>query len=96
MRVIGARVLVEEIKLEEKVGGVIIPGRSKESTNKGKVVAIGDGAVADNGTKIPMRVKIGETVIYTNFAGTPIVTKDKSYIILNERDILLVLDENDT
>lgn len=96
MRLIGARVLVEEIKLEEKVGSVIIPGREKESQNKGIVRAIGDGAISDDGTKIPMNVRVGETVIYTNFAGTPIVSNGKSYLVLNERDILLVLDKEDT
>lgn len=96
MKVIGARVLVEEIKLSEKIGGVIIPGREDKQTNKGVVACVGDGAISDNGTKIPMRVQVGDTVVFTNFAGTPIKTKNKDYLILNERDILLVLDKEDS
>lgn len=101
MKVIGARCIVKEIKLSEKTtGGVIIPGREKQQTNKGVVVTVGDGAILENGTRVPMDVKIGDTVIYAAFAGTPIVTgsntKDDVFMILNERDILLVLEKDES
>ena len=94
LKVLGARAIVEEIKLEEKTkGGIVIPGREKESTNRGKVIGVGDGAVFEDGTICPMQVKVGDTVIYAHFSGSPIVVEDKTYIILNERDILCVIEE---
>ena len=97
VKVIGARVLVKEIKLEKETAcGVIIPGREKEQTNKGIVIAVGDGAMLENGTKVPMQVHVGDTVVYSSFSGSPIKEKpndEDEYLILNERDILCVFEE---
>lgn len=95
IRINGARVLVKEEKLSDELNsGIVIAGRSKEQTNKGKVILVGDGAMLEDGTKIPVQVKVGETVIYSSFSGSPIkVNKDDedNYLILNERDILCVI-----
>lgn len=99
MRVLGARCIVQEEKLEEATkSGIVIPGRDKVQTNRGKVISVGSGALLENGTKVPMEVKVGDRVVYTSFSGTPIVTGDKnteSFVILNERDILAILDDSD-
>lgn len=99
MRVLGARCIVQEEKLEESTkSGIVIPGRDKVQTNRGKVISVGSGALLENGTKVPMEVKVGDRVVYTSFSGTPIVTGDKnaeSFVILNERDILAILDDSD-
>lgn len=96
MRVFGARCIVREAKLDERTaGGIVIPGREKQSTNRGEVIAVGNGAMLDNGTRVPMDVKVGDTVIYTSFSGTPVVSEGKqaeTLVILNERDVLAVLD----
>lgn len=96
MRVLGARIIVKEEKLSEKTSnGILIPGRDKQSTNKGEVILVGDGAMLENGNKIPVGIKVGEKVLYTAFSGTPIVTSSKdsdTLVILNERDVLCVLD----
>lgn len=96
MKVFGARCLVKEEKLDSTTaGGIIIPGREKEQTNRGTVVAIGDGAILENGMKIPMDVKVGDRIVYASFAGTPVASGDKGneiFIVLNERDILCVVD----
>ena len=95
IRVLGARCLVEEEKMEEETkSGLVIPGRSKESTFVGKVIAVGNGAMLDNGESVPMQVNVGDRVTYTSFSGSPI-TDDKtkkSFLVLNERDILAILD----
>lgn len=95
-KVLGARVLVKEIKKSDKLNsGIVIPGREKEQTNKGIVLVVGDGAMLDNGTKIPVRVKEGDTVVYAAFAGSPIYDEEKqeTYLMLNERDILCYLEK---
>lgn len=95
IKVFGARCVVAEDRLEEKTNsGIVIPGRDKEQTNIGTVIIVGDGAMLDDGTKVPMDVKVGDKVLYANFAGTPIVSKDtdEHLLVLNERDILCVLE----
>ena len=97
IRINGARVLIKEEKLSEATSsGIVIPGREKQQTNKGTVLVVGDGAMLENGAKIPVQVKVGETVIYSSFSGSPIKTNAEDedlYLILNERDILCVIEE---
>lgn len=94
MRVFGARCIVKELKKESNKtqSGIIVPGSDKEPTFTGTVIAVGQGALLDNGTRVPMDVKVGDKVVYTNFSGTPIIDKGETYLVLNERDILCVLD----
>ena len=98
LRINGARVLVREEKLSATTAsGITIPGREKEQTNKGVVIAVGDGALLENGTKVPVAVSVGETVVYSSFSGSPIKVDEKDeekYLILNERDILAVILDN--
>ena len=91
----GARVLVKEQKLSQTTeSGIIIQGREKEHTNQGIVLAVGEGAILEDGTLVPVRVKVGDKVMYTAFSGSPITKagdddeEDVRYLILNERDIL--------
>lgn len=97
IRINGARVLVKEERLSsETQSGIIIQGREKQQTNKGKVLVVGDGAILEDGTQVPVGVKPGETVIYSSFSGSPIKENpddDDIYLILNERDILCVIEE---
>lgn len=98
IKINGARVLVKEERLSETTSsGIIMPGREKQQTNKGKVLVVGDGSMLENGTKIPVAVNVGDTVIYSSFSGSPIkqnADDEDVYLILNERDILcIVLDD---
>ena len=98
LRINGARVLVKEEKLTNELSsGIIIQGRDKQQTNKGTVIMVGDGAMLENGTKIPVAVSVGETVLYSSFSGSPVkINKDdeEKYLILNERDILCVIQSD--
>lgn len=98
----GARVLVsEKVLSEETSSGIIVPGREKEHTCQGTVIAVGDGAMLENGTLVPVSVNVGDTVMYTAFSGSPIVKADDEedknirYLILNERDILCQIISDD-
>lgn len=97
VKINGARVLVKEERLSDTTSsGIIMPGRDKQQTNKGKVLIVGDGAMLENGTKIPVQVNVGDTVIYSSFSGSPIkqdANDEDVYLILNERDILCVVEE---
>lgn len=97
IRINGSRVLVKEERLSaETSSGIVMPGRDKQQTNKGKVLVVGDGAMLENGTKVPVAVSVGDTVIYSSFSGSPIKQNPNDedvYLILNERDILCIIDE---
>lgn len=98
IRINGARVLVKEEKLSEATSsGIVIPGREKQQTNKGTVLVVGDGSMLENGTKVPVQISVGEKVIYSSFSGSPVkvnANDEEVYLILNERDILCVLEED--
>lgn len=95
IKINGARVLVKEERLSsETEKGIILPGREKQQTNKGIVLAVGNGAMLADGTKVPVAVNVGDTVVYSSFSGSPIKEKADDpnvYLILNERDILCTI-----
>lgn len=96
IRMNGARLLVKEEKLEDTLhSGIVIQGRSKQQTNIGTVLKVGDGAMLENGTKVPVAIKPGEVVIYSSFSGSPIKERSEDpdeFIILNERDVLCIVE----
>lgn len=81
------RVLVEPAPAEEKTaGGIIIPDTAKEKPQKGKVIAVGKGKKDE-----PMTVKVGDTVLYGKYSGTEVTLDGKSYLIMREDDIYMVI-----
>jgi chaperonin GroES len=92
LRPLGDRVVVKRIEEEAKTkGGIVLPDTAKEKPQRGKVIAVGSGRVLDNGTKVPLEVKEGDTVIFAKYGGTEIEIDGEEYIILSERDLLAVL-----
>lgn len=93
-KILGARCLVQEIKNSaETESGIVIPGKEKEQTNKGIVLAVGDGAILEDGTKVPMKVNVGDHVLYSSFSGSPVKVNSSdadTFLVLNERDILCI------
>nr|WP_279381143.1 co-chaperone GroES [Meiothermus sp. CFH 77666] len=92
LRPLGDRVVVKRIEEEAKTkGGIVLPDTAKEKPQKGKVIAVGSGRVLDNGTKLPLEVKQGDTVVFAKYGGTEIEIDGEEYIILSERDLLAVM-----
>jgi chaperonin GroES len=86
------RVLVEALEAAEKTaGGLYIPDNAKEKPQKGKIIAVGPGKAAENGTLIKPEVKVGDTVLYGKYAGTEVSVDGKDYLIMRESDLLAVL-----
>jgi chaperonin GroES len=86
------RVLVEALEAAEKTaGGLYIPDNAKEKPQKGKVIAVGPGKAAENGTLIKPEVKVGDTVLYGKYAGTEVSVEGKDYLIMRESDLLAVI-----
>jgi chaperonin GroES len=85
------RVVVQPQAAEETTaGGLIIPDTAKEKPQKGTVLAVGPGKV-ENGNKIDMTVKEGDTVLYGKYAGTEITLDGDEVMIMRESDILGVV-----
>jgi len=83
------RLVVKPIEREEVTrGGIILPDTAKEKPQEGKVLAVGPGRLSDDGKRIAMDVKAGDTVIYTKYGGTEIKVDDEELVILRESDIL--------
>ncbi len=90
---LGDRVIVEPLESEEVTpGGIILPETAKERPQKGKVLAVGPGARDDQGKRIAIEVKVGDTVLYGRYSGTEVKIKDKKYLILRENDILAIIE----
>ncbi|HXV61291.1 MAG TPA: co-chaperone GroES [Vicinamibacteria bacterium] len=89
------RILVTRIDdAEEKSGGgIIIPDTAKEKPQKGKVTAVGNGKILDDGTRVALEVKKGDRVLFGKYAGTEVKIEGTEYLILREDDVLAVLSK---
>ncbi len=86
---LGDRVVVRPAAKEEVTkGGIVLPDTVKEKPQEGKVIAVGPGRLTDEGKRIVMDVKVGDTVIYAKYGGTEIKEDDEELMILRESDIL--------
>jgi chaperonin GroES len=86
---LGDRVVIKPLPKEEITkGGIVLPDTVKEKPQEGKIIAVGPGKVADDGKRIAMEVKVGDTVVYAKYAGTEIKEGGDELIILRESDIL--------
>jgi len=87
---LGNRVVVEPAEDDEQLssGGIYIPDTAKEKPQEGSVVAIGPGRMSDDGKRIPMEINVGDTVVYSKYAGTEYKEGNTDYLVLREDDIL--------
>ncbi len=87
------RILVKRLESEEKtVGGIIIPDNAKEKPMEGKVVAVGNGKVLDNGSLRKPDIKVGDKILFSKYAGSEVKIDGAEHLILREDDILGVLE----
>ena len=90
---LGDRVIIEPADAEASTspGGIIIPDTAQEKPQQGAVVAAGPGRTTDDGNLIDMQVKVGQTVIYSKYAGTEYTEGGTDYLIVTESDILAIV-----
>lgn len=93
VRPVGGHILVSPTTEDKKTkAGIIIPDTaSEEKPQTGKVVALGDGKLDDNGKKLPFNVKVGELVLFKKYSPEEIEVDDNKYLILEESDILAII-----
>lgn len=94
LKPLGDRVLVRPAKAEEKTkGGILLPDTAQKKPQEGEVLAVGSGRLLDNGTRVPVSVKVGDTVIYSRYSGTEVRVDQEDLVILSEDAILAVVDK---
>ena len=86
------RLLVRRVEEKETVkGGIIIPDTAKEKPQEGEVIAVGNGKILDNGSKVPLDVKAGDRILFGKYSGTDIKIDGQEYLILREDEVLAIL-----
>jgi chaperonin GroES len=87
------RILIKRKEEKEtRKGGIIIPDSAKEKPQEGKVIAVGNGKVSDEGKKIPLDVKTGDKILFGKYSGSEVTLDDVEYLILREEDVLCILE----
>ena len=87
------RILVKRIEEEETTkGGIIIPDTAKEKPSEGKVVAVGNGKIGEDGKVQPLDVKKGDKVLFSKYAGTEVNLEGDEHLIIREDDVLGVVE----
>ncbi|MBN2417875.1 MAG: co-chaperone GroES [Deltaproteobacteria bacterium] len=87
------RVIIKRIEEEEKTkGGIIIPDTAKEKPSEGKVIAVGNGKILENGEVKALEVKKGDKVLFGKYAGTEIKIDGEEHLIMREDDIIAIVE----
>jgi chaperonin GroES len=85
------RVVVKPLEAEmTTASGLVIPDTAKEKPQEGEVIAVGPGRFED-GNRVPLDVKVGDTVIYSKYGGTEVKYGGEDYLILSARDVLAIV-----
>jgi chaperonin GroES len=88
------RIVVQANEAETTTAsGIVIPDTAKEKPQEGTVIAVGPGRFDDNGNRVPLDVKVGDTVIYSKYGGTEVKYGGEEYLVLSARDVLAVIEK---
>ena len=88
------RIVVQANEAETTTAsGIVIPDTAKEKPQEGTVLAVGPGRFDDKGTRIPVDVQVGDTVVYSKYGGTEIKYAGEEYLVLSARDVLAVIEK---
>ncbi len=93
IRPLNDRILVRRLEEEEKTaGGIIIPDSAKEKPAEGKIIAVGPGKLNDNGDRVAMDVKDGDSILFSKYGGTDVKIDGEDYLIMREDDVLGIIE----
>ena len=89
LKPLGDRLIVKAVEEDETTAsGIVLPDTAKEKPQKGKVLAVGDGKVDEDGKRIPLDVAEGDEVLYSKYGGTEIKVDGDDLLVLRESDVL--------
>ena len=91
------RIIVQRLdEGEQKIGGIIIPDSAKEKPQQGKVLAVGDGRITEDGKRIPLDVVPGNLILFGKYSGQEIKLDGEEYLIVKEDEVLAVIESAST
>ena len=91
LRPLGTKVVIEPASEEtQTAGGIVLPDSAKKKPQQGKVIAVGNGQTLDDGSILPLGVKVGDVVVYSRYGGTEVTLEGKEYVILDEDQIYAI------
>jgi chaperonin GroES len=87
------RILAQRIEEEKTTkGGIIIPDTAKEKPAEGKVIAVGNGKMGEDGKRIALEIKKGDRILFGKYSGTEVKIEGEDYLILREDDVLGIIE----
>jgi len=90
---LGDKIVIKVIEdTEQTSGGIFIPDSAKEKSQKGEIVAVGQGKTLESGEKEPMEVKVGDIVLFAKYAGTDVKVENVNVKIISIKDVLGVIE----
>jgi chaperonin GroES len=93
LRPLQDRILVQRVAEETTTkGGIIIPDTAKEKPAEGKVTAVGNGKVGDDGKRIPLEIKKGDRILFGKYSGSEVKIEGDEYLIMREDDVLGIIE----
>jgi len=93
LRPLQDRILVQRVEEETTTkGGIIIPDTAKEKPAEGKVIAVGNGKVGEDGKRVALEIKAGDRILFGKYAGTEVKIEGEEFLIMREDDVLGVID----
>jgi chaperonin GroES len=88
------RIVVQANEAETTTAsGLVIPDTAKEKPQEGTVLAVGPGRIDDKGNRVPIDVKVGDTVLYSKYGGTEVKYAGEEYLVLSARDVLAIIEK---
>jgi chaperonin GroES len=92
LRPLQDRILVQRVQEETTTkGGIIIPDTAKEKPAEGKVIAVGNGKLGDDGKRIALEIKAGDKILFGKYSGTEVKIEGEEFLIMREDDVLGVI-----
>lgn len=93
LRPLHDRIIIKRVEEETKsAGGIVLPGTATEKPARGKVVAVGNGKILDNGQVKALDVKVGDEVLFGKYSGSEVKMDDEEYIVMREDEIMAVVE----
>jgi chaperonin GroES len=93
LRPLQDRILVQRVEEETTTkGGIIIPDTAKEKPAEGKVIAVGNGKLGEDGKRIALEIKSGDRILFGKYSGTEVKIEGEEFLIMREDDVLGVID----
>ena len=93
LRPLQDRILVQRVEEETTTkGGIIIPDTAKEKPAEGKVTAVGNGKIGEDGKRIALEIKKGDRILFGKYSGSEVKISGEEYLIMREDDVLGIID----